>query len=80
MTIVCLMLKGVKGLAEIKVNPDLCKGCGLCIEVCPKKILRFSEGYNKQGNHYAEQFNAEQCIGCKFCGIQCPDLAIEVYR
>ena len=39
-------------MAKVTFNEDICKGCGLCVEVCPKKILKIDEkrlnskGYN----------------------------------
>ncbi|MDP8232487.1 MAG: 4Fe-4S binding protein [Candidatus Zophobacter franzmannii] len=30
-------------MAKMTVNPEYCKGCGLCINACPKKIIAFSE-------------------------------------
>ena len=26
-------------MAKVTFNTDFCKGCGLCVEVCPRKIL-----------------------------------------
>jgi len=31
--------KGTGGLLSITVNPDACKGCNLCVEVCPDQAL-----------------------------------------
>ena len=31
--------KGTGGLLSIAVNPDACKGCNLCVEVCPDEAL-----------------------------------------
>ena len=47
---------------------------------CPKNILVFSNDVNKAGNKYCVQLNPGNCIGCKFCGIMCPDGAIKVFR
>nr|MDK2850570.1 2-oxoglutarate ferredoxin oxidoreductase subunit delta [Candidatus Cloacimonadota bacterium] len=67
-------------MARTTVDPKFCKGCGLCIEDCPKKILRFSENINDKGYHYAECFAQEECIACKICYITCPDVAITVEK
>jgi 2-oxoglutarate ferredoxin oxidoreductase subunit delta len=60
-------------LALIK---DRCKGCGFCIEFCPKKVLEFSSESNAKGYHVPEVKNPDQCILCGFCSMYCPDFAI----
>lgn len=67
-------------MARINVLKDRCKGCGLCIGVCPKKILKMGTALNTTGNYYVTQTNESLCIACKFCGMICPDSAIEVYK
>lgn len=67
-------------MAKITVNTDRCKGCGLCINVCPKKCIDFSTELNKIGYHSAFLKNEKDCIGCGFCYQMCPDTCIEVYR
>lgn len=47
--------KGGNTMANVTFNEDLCKGCGLCVDACPKKILRLSpERINVKGHHPAE--------------------------
>ena len=58
---------------------DRCKGCGRCIEACPKKVLRFKETLNRRSVKPAE-YVGEGCIGCFFCFYNCPEpFAIEVH-
>lgn len=59
-------------LKEHRVNPDWCKGCGICVAFCPKKVLEL-DCVDK-----AEAVRPEDCICCKLCEIRCPDLAIEI--
>ncbi len=61
-------------------DTERCKGCGLCIAACPKKVLAFSGKLNKSGYDVADMANPDDCIGCAFCAITCPDIVIEVYR
>lgn len=67
-------------MPKIEVNKDWCKGCGICLVHCPKKILSFSDEANRSGNKFCVQKDEEKCIGCKFCAIMCPDGAIRVYK
>ena len=64
----------------VTFKEDLCKGCGLCIEFCPKKCLGFAEHFNAKGYKPAEMKKQEDCIGCAFCFRMCPDVAIEVSK
>jgi 2-oxoglutarate ferredoxin oxidoreductase subunit delta len=67
-----------KGRPEI--DPNRCKGCGLCVAVCPEEILRLAEAFNRQGQHFAECFAEERCTACTSCAVICPDSAIRVWR
>lgn len=64
----------------IEVDKNRCKGCGLCVDSCPKKIIRLSVSINQKGYHYAEQFDPAKCIACKMCAQTCPDVAIYVFK
>lgn len=63
---------------SIDIDKERCKGCGLCIEVCPTDVLEFSKGYNNKGYHPAQVKDIEKCIGCGFCYQMCPDVCITV--
>ncbi len=71
---------------RIEINSELCKGCGLCIIVCRKKLIEISSQLNKKGYYpakYKEEDVADEsceCTGCVLCALTCPDIAIEVYR
>ncbi len=72
---------------RIEIDKERCKGCGLCITVCPKKQIEISEDLNTKG-YYPARFKEEdvqdreiiKCTACSLCAITCPDVAIEVYR
>lgn len=60
-------------------NDERCKGCGLCVTVCPKSIVALDkERLNSKGYNPAGVTEIEKCIGCAFCAMICPDCAIEV--
>lgn len=54
------------------INEDECKGCGLCIEICPKDVLFQQPHLNRMGYHPAG-YRGEGCIGCGFCFYACPE-------
>lgn len=58
---------------------SMCKGCGLCIEKCPKKCLSWSQSLGMYGTP-AVQPNTDECILCGMCQTTCPDCAIVVTR
>ena len=68
-------------MAKLTFKTDNCKGCGLCVGVCPKNILSLSKDeINKKGHHPVEVSDMNECIGCAFCATMCPDCIIKVER
>lgn len=66
---------------KVTIQENQCKGCGLCVNVCPKKILQISEDrLNAKGFRPAEVTDMSQCIACAFCATVCPDVVIEVEK
>ncbi len=64
----------------VTIDNERCKGCSLCVTVCPFGVLALSATYNSSGYPVAEAAHPEKCTGCALCGQRCPDVAIEVYR
>ena len=65
----------------VTIEEDRCKGCGLCVEVCPVKILALPEGrFNAKGYPPVEVVDIDSCTGCAVCAIICPDVVFTVYR
>jgi len=68
-------------ISKVTIDPEKCKSCGLCVSACPKKIVALSgKTLNKKGFHPAEVTDMSQCIGCAFCAVMCPDVAIKVEK
>lgn len=67
-------------MAQVSFNEELCKGCGLCVEYCPQKIIELSEKINSMGYHPAQITDVNRCTGCAFCAMMCPDVVIRIER
>ncbi|UCH90257.1 MAG: ferredoxin family protein [Thermoplasmata archaeon] len=70
--------KEIKKEGNIHILEFRCKGCGFCIEFCPKKVFIQSEGINERGYHPPEAKNPDDCVFCELCMMVCPDFAIYV--
>jgi len=62
------------------VDKDRCKGCQLCVAVCPKNVLELSDEVNTMGYFPVYQARPEDCIHCTTCCIMCPDVAIAIKK
>ena len=62
----------------VKIFKEYCKSCGLCINICPAKILKISREINLSGYNPVEVTAAEDCRECGFCYLVCPDAALLV--
>ncbi len=68
-------------MPRILVNEDVCKGCGLCVHACPRKIVELNKKViSAKGYHPAKLMDKEKCTGCASCALMCPDMAITVER
>ena len=68
-------------MPKLTFKTDNCKGCGLCVDACPKKVLALAQDQiNKKGHHPVVAAQPEKCIGCAFCAMMCPDCIIQVER
>ncbi|MBQ3151107.1 MAG: 4Fe-4S binding protein [Clostridia bacterium] len=68
-------------MAKVTFLTDRCKGCGLCVVACPKKIVALSQDkINVKGYHPAELTDEAACIGCASCAKMCPDCVITVEK
>lgn len=68
-------------MAKVTFDINVCKGCGLCVGACPKKIVLLSpDKLNAKGFHFALVEKMAECIGCASCAMMCPDCVITVER
>ncbi|TVQ11781.1 MAG: 4Fe-4S dicluster domain-containing protein [Bacteroidetes bacterium] len=64
---------------DVVIDIEKCKGCEVCVSVCPQEVLALAPEVNKKGYHYSVKVNSD-CTGCTNCAIVCPDAVITVYR
>lgn len=70
-------------MKKVTFREDRCKGCELCVTVCPKKIVRMDTGrLNDKGYNPANvsDEDMEKCISCAMCAKICPDCVITVMK
>ena len=63
----------------IVIEEDYCKGCELCVSVCPKDIIILAERLTARGYRPAVVTDGQACTAYAFCARVCPEAAIEVY-
>jgi 2-oxoglutarate ferredoxin oxidoreductase subunit delta len=68
--------------AIVTVDKERCKGCGLCVACCRKRVLRMSQKQetNKKGYNFVRIRSAKKCTGCANCAIICPETIIEISK
>ncbi len=67
-------------MAKVTIDEEKCKGCGLCVHFCPKKVLELKKELNLKGYNPAVPVRGEDCIGCAICATMCPDCVITVEK
>lgn len=65
-------------MAAIAIDAEQCKGCGLCVNACPQRVIAIGTAINARGQFYAVAADPRRCLACRSCSIACPDAAIEV--
>jgi len=63
---------------SITIVPVYCKGCGLCVDICPTGTLQLADNVESKFGVTVKVDAPEYCIGCKMCEMRCPDFAIFV--
>jgi 2-oxoglutarate ferredoxin oxidoreductase subunit delta len=70
----------VRPFEPLEIATDRCKGCQLCIDVCPKHVLTLDETVvNALGYHPVHLTDADACTSCALCARICPDAIFTVY-
>jgi 2-oxoglutarate ferredoxin oxidoreductase subunit delta len=61
-------------VSPVQVDLELCKACGVCVELCPEKVFDRA----RLGEPIVAR--PDDCSQCLICELHCPDFAIEVRR
>ena len=67
-----------KSASKIVIDSKLCKGCHICIALCPQNVLAKSKEVDNRGFFLPEVSNLDACTVCRICELECPDFAIKV--
>jgi 2-oxoglutarate ferredoxin oxidoreductase subunit delta len=72
-------VSGVLSRGTVVIDVEACKGCDLCIDACPPRVLVMTEQeVNTRGYRYPRLL--EGCTGCRACAQICPDFVFQVHK
>jgi len=63
---------------KVLIDKERCKGCGYCVEFCPRGALEMSEELSPKGYTLAVVTDESKCLGCGLCDVLCPEFAIHL--
>jgi len=63
---------------QVSIDKERCKGCGFCVDFCPREVLKMSSELSPKGYNLAVVDDASKCLACGFCELICPEFAIKV--
>ena len=58
---------------RLELKTVWCKGCGICVEFCPRGVLALQRGKTVA-------IKPESCVKCGICESLCPDFAIYIVK
>ena len=65
---------------NIEVDPEKCRGCGACLEACPRGALEQGKEVNSGGFAPVKAVHPEKCVRCGLCAVLCPERAIRLRK
>jgi len=63
---------------QVFIDEERCKGCGYCVEFCPREVLKMSTELSPKGYNLAVVEDESKCLACGFCEVICPEFAIRI--
>ncbi len=71
---------GPPAFVPVLVASELCKGCSLCVDVCPPHVLALDVSMvNAMGHHPVQLIDPGGCTSCAKCARVCPDAALTIF-
>lgn len=67
-----------EGPFSVELVQELCKGCYICVGVCPKDVFEIGPQPGPGGFRPVLVSRPQDCTGCQLCVIYCPDFALHV--
>ena len=74
-----VITKSEKTGHALEINEVMCKGCTICVEICPKLCLEMVDVIDRWEGAIVRVKDIDACIACSLCENECPDFAILVY-
>lgn len=63
---------------KLWIDERYCKGCLICVDVCPTKSIKPSKEINDWGYILPIEHDMNSCKACGLCELMCPDFAIAI--
>jgi len=74
------VIESAARIEPLDIATEHCKGCGLCVDICPKHVLELDASVvNERGYHPVQLTDAAACTSCALCARICPDAVFAVY-
>lgn len=73
--------RAVTPFEPLAIAVERCKGCGLCVAVCPHGALALDDAVvGALGYHPVRLIDAAACTSCALCARVCPDAVFTIFR
>jgi len=69
----------VSARGTVTIDAAICKGCELCIDACPPRVLVMTN-HEVNARGYRYPLLLPGCTGCRACSQICPDFVFQVYK
>ncbi len=72
-----VFIVGKKRNRVFVVDRDRCKGCRICVSICPYNALEMSDKKTHRGYFYPIENG--NCTACRQCLYACPDFVLSIH-